>query len=298
MRLFNSTNWFGNVSEVELYGDYQYDSLDSKVVAADGYTQGSYYLYQKEVDRIKKAFQQPGADKKGLLQQLLAAEQELVSLETLIGARIEIAPSMVAASTSVWGTGASKETNGWYAFDGDTSTYTDTIANPSWIDIDLGDGQSASLGSLRWYPRGGKDDLSRRMNGAMLQGSMDGVNYNTLYTISGVNKADWFQAQITDETEYSYYRYYAPTGNANVAELELYRKTVDHTLLGVLVNEVSDLDEDQYSVESYEAVQQAVSDAMNVQHEENATQEQIDRIAHILRMAMEHLVSNKSIVSL
>ncbi|WP_338539615.1 hypothetical protein [Paenibacillus tundrae] len=298
LRLFNSTNWFGNVSEVELYGDYQYDSLESRVVAADGYTQGSYYLYQKEVQRIKKAFQQPGADKKGLLQQLLAAEQEVVPLETLIGARIEIAPSMVAASTSVWGTGASKETNGWYAFDGDTSTYTDTIANPSWIDIDLGDGQSASLGNLRWYPRGGKDDLSRRMNDAMLQGSKDGVNYSTLYTISGVNKADWFQARITDETEYSYYRYYAPTGNANVAELELYRRTVDHTLLWVLVNEVSDLDKDQYSVESFAAVQQAVSDAMNVQHEENATQEQIDRIAHILRLAMEHLVSNKSIVSL
>ncbi|MDM5277463.1 S-layer homology domain-containing protein [Paenibacillus silvae] len=298
LKLFNSTNWFGNVSEVEFYGDYQYDSLDSRVVASDGYTRGSYYLYQKEVQRIKKAFQQPGADKKGLLQQLLAAEQKLVSLEALIGDRIEIAPSMVAASTSVWGTGASKETNGWYAFDGNTNTYTDTIANPSWIDIDLGEGQSASLGSLRFYPRGGKDDLIRRMNGAMLQGSSDGVNYSTLYTISGVNKADWFQARITDETEYAYYRYYAPTGSANIAELELYRKTLDRTLLEVLVNEVDELDEEQYSAESYAAVQQALSDAMNVQHNENATQEQINETTQILKQAMEHLVSNKSIVSL
>ena len=44
----------------------------------DGYTKGSYYLYQKEFERIQAALALPGADKTALVAQLAQAEATLV----------------------------------------------------------------------------------------------------------------------------------------------------------------------------------------------------------------------------
>ncbi len=289
VKLVNSTSWFGNVSEVELYGDYQYNSLDFKIITPEGYTQGSYYKYQKEVEQIKQALQQPEADKKELLQQLLNAEQLLQSVNTLSGDRVQIKPSMVAASTITWGTGTSKETNGWHAFDVSTDTYTDTVSDPSWIDINLSEGSAISLGSIRFYPRANKSEFIRRMNGAMLQGSNDGIHYDTLYTFSGVANAAWYQAPITSETAYSHYRYYAPTGRANIAELELYSKPIDRTLLELLINEASTKDESLYTTDSLALWKQALNDATTVENNQSALQQEVNQATSALLQATNQL---------
>ena len=133
---------------------------------------------------------------------------------------IQIAPSMVTASTNQWPGTGTQGSNGWLAFDGVLSTSTDTTSNPSWILVDFGLNNQQSLGSVKYYPRSGN---ASRMNGAILQGSNDGTNFVNLYTINGVSTYQWYTAAITDNAPYRYFRYYTTTGFANVAELELHR---------------------------------------------------------------------------
>ena len=99
----------------------------------DGYTKGSYYLYQKEFERIQAALALPGADKAALVAQLAQAEAALVSTITLPAAKIAVTSSMVVASTVAWpnDNAGSAAVNGWCAFDGNTGTYTDTTTNPA-----------------------------------------------------------------------------------------------------------------------------------------------------------------------
>ncbi len=52
--------------------------VDLGILAPDDYTKGSYYLYQKEVDRILAAIALPGADKAALAAELMQAEGLLV----------------------------------------------------------------------------------------------------------------------------------------------------------------------------------------------------------------------------
>ncbi|XEC93010.1 LamG-like jellyroll fold domain-containing protein [Paenibacillus tarimensis] len=80
IRIINGNAWFGNMSEVRFHGDLVYDpdNIDSIVLAPDGYTKGSYYLYMKEVARIKAAMSEPGADTSGLAAELEQAKNLLV----------------------------------------------------------------------------------------------------------------------------------------------------------------------------------------------------------------------------
>ena len=136
IRLFNGTAWYGNVAEVEFYGDYDFSAVP-KVIGPDGYTKGSYYLYQKEIERINAAVSQPGADKQALLVQLLQADGLLVPI-TAIYPKIAITPSMVLAATASTDGKADAAANGWRAFDGDTNTFPDTTIAAGWVQADLG----------------------------------------------------------------------------------------------------------------------------------------------------------------
>ena len=86
----------------------------------DGYTKGSYYLYQKEFERIQAALALPGADKAALIAKLAQAEAALVSTITLPASKVAVTSSMVAASTVAWpnANAGSAAVNGWRAFDG------------------------------------------------------------------------------------------------------------------------------------------------------------------------------------
>ncbi|MBB3112129.1 hypothetical protein FHS18_004207 [Paenibacillus phyllosphaerae] len=146
---------------------------------------------------------------------------EAVSVSAL--SKIDITTSMVKASSNVWpGTGTPEE-NGWLAFDGNTTTATDAVTNPSWILVDLGEGNAQVIGGIKFYPR--STHISR-VNGAIIQGSNDGTNFVDLYTISGIGSAKWYFASFStnSDTAYRYLRYYTSKSNANVAELEFYGK--------------------------------------------------------------------------
>ena len=113
---------------------------------ASEWTKKSYAAFTTELDRIEKTTGEPENKR---VDAVYAARELLVSLDTLLR-RFAVTASMVVASTTQWPGAGTKEAAGWRAFDGDTTTYTDTTAAESWIDIDAG---SARPGHRRPHPR-------------------------------------------------------------------------------------------------------------------------------------------------
>ncbi len=287
LRLYNSSAWNGDVAEVEFYGDFDYnlDYVDSKVIAPDGYTKASYYLYQKEIERIKLAVSQPGADKTALLAELFQAKGLLVSVSTIYP-KIAITSSMALASSISFDGKFDAVTNGWRAFDGDTSTSPDTQTASGWAQADLGADNAKVVGSIKFMPRAGN---AARMNGALIQGSNDGTNFDTLFTISGISDIKWYTQPINSSKAYRYLRYYTPNGYANVGELEFYEKIVDRTLLALLLQEAAAVKTELYKQESADALQTAVSEAQSVYNNADATQSEIDAAGDSLLAALKGL---------
>jgi Chitinase A, N-terminal domain./Uncharacterised Sugar-binding Domain./F5/8 type C domain. len=284
LRLYNAENWYGNIAEVEIYGYYDYD-LDSKIIAPDDYTKASYYTYLKEMDRIKTASNQPGADKMDILDQLLEARNLLVSLADLYP-KIPITFEMALASSVSWDGTADAVTNGWRAFDGDTATSPDTKTGSGWARVDLGAGNEKVVGSIRFIPRNGN---LPRVNGAQIQGSNDGANYETLFTINGISDLKWYSQLIDNNTAYRYLRYYTPSGYANIGDLEFHEKTTDRTLLELFLEEAKAVDVDPYTSDSVTVFQAALTAAQEVFDNPSATQEEIDTAAGQLRQAQSEL---------
>ncbi|MEK3683600.1 S-layer homology domain-containing protein [Paenibacillus sp. FSL R10-2736] len=297
LRIVNPASWSGNVAEVEIYGEYSIPAavLESKVKGPEGYTRLSYYQYKQEADRIVQAAGDQGADMLALLNELFQAERLLVTVTELPAERIAVTEPMVKASHISWDGKLSEAANGWKAFDGDKATYTDTKANPGWIVADLGSGNDKALSSFKFYPRSTQAHLGR-VNGAILQGSADGEHYTDLYTISGITTAEWHTAAISEDTAYRYLRYYSPSGNANVAELEFYQKTADRTLLEYLREQAEGVQRDLYTEESLVTLDTAKAAALDLAAD--AAQSAIDAAATGLLTAMEQLVVQPVIVSL
>ncbi len=283
------------VMRVFIGGDSQAFNLDRITVSnnppAADYTKGSYYLYQKEVERIKAEMAKQGAEKKDLAAEFAKAEAVLVPLIDLSVEKVQIAQSMVAASSISWDNKFNAAQNGWRAFDGDTATSPDTKTGDGWVRVDLGAGNEQAIGKIRFYPRTGNVD---RMNGALIQGSNDGTNFVTLHTISGVSELKWYTALINTDTAYRYLRYYTPNnGNANAGELEFYKKVNDKTLLPLLLQEATAADTEFYSQASIAALQAKMTNAQSVYDNANATQEEIDAAAASLLAAFKLIPQEK-----
>lgn len=288
LRIYNAAAWSGNVAEVEFYGEYQGSAahIQAMVKEPEGYTRLSYYQYKQEAERILLAASAPGADMLTLLNELFQAEKLLVPVTELPAGKIALTESMVTASHISWDGKLSEAVNGWMAFDGDVDTFTDNKANPGWIRVDLGESHERPLNSFKFYPRNTSAHYTR-VNGAILQGSVDGENYTDLYTISGVNSAQWYTAAISSEAAYRYLRYYSPGGNANVAELEFYQKTADTTLLNHLLEQAGGLNPAWYTEESLSTVEAAQAAALQLG--EAAAQAEADAAAAALDAALKGL---------
>jgi hypothetical protein len=260
--------------------------VDLGILMPNGYTKGSYYLYKQEFERIQAALALPGADRAALVAQLVQAEAALVSTSTLPAEKIALTQSMVVASHRSWDKRYTAAQNGWFAFDGNTGTFTDNEFNPGWILVDLGEGNEQAVGSFKLYPR---TNFQARMNGAIVQGSKDGTNFVDLYTINGITGNGWYTFTISDPAAYRYIRLYSANGNGNVAELEFYKKPIDKTLITVLLDKAAAVDAELYKEESVQALQAEVSNAQSVNNNAGATQDEIDAAAASLLAALEGL---------
>lgn len=301
IRLYNASTWFGNIAEAKFYGEFATVDLKSKMIPPLGYTQGSYYLYSKKVQEIEAAIAKPDADKMAHIQNFIAASSVLVSRSQLPGQKLVVTQDMVVASANLDKKTAAE--NAWSSFDGNTATFADVGKNPSWIQIDFGRDQAQSFSLIKFYPRNDKtgtdrENMIKRANGAILQGSNDGLNYTNLHTISGVNSANWYTVDVGTTAAYRYLRYYTTSGYANVAELEVYGPIIDRTLLDILLNEVEELKAEDYTEESYAAVEDAALAAQPVWHNTHSTQVQIDGASNTLRTALEGLKKPRVILEL
>ncbi|WP_188197410.1 Tat pathway signal protein [Nonomuraea sp. SYSU D8015] len=238
-----------------------------KLPAAD-YTKGSYHLLTRAIAEAKS-----GGEEETLINRLYAAVEGLVPVSALLR-KIALEPSMVEASTVPWGGGGTKAENGWRAFDGDTATFTDTTTAAGWIDVRPA--QPVALDGLRYHPR---STHVTRLNGAVLQGSADGgATWTALHTISGVDVARWYDVTLPRTAAYPWLRLAFPSGNANVAELDLLAMGLDRTLLDLLIEEAEAIDPGQRTEALNAALQHATSGF--------TTQEEIDAAADRLLAAM------------
>jgi hypothetical protein len=263
-------------------------TVDFKVklylIPSESYTQGSYYLYMKEVERIESEMNEPDADKTKLAAELAQAEGALVPLSEH-AEQISVTESMVTASHRSWDKRYNAAQNGWHAMDGNTSTFTDTERNPGWILVDLGEDNEQTVGSFKLYPR---TNYQSRMNGAVIQGSNDGTNFDDLYTVSGITGNGWYTFVIDNNTTaYRYLRLYSSNGNANAAEIEYYK--IDNTLIPILLEEAEAIDTELYTEESVQPLQAAVSNAESVYTNADASQEEIDAASASLLAALQGL---------
>ncbi|WP_199613675.1 cohesin domain-containing protein [Paenibacillus alkalitolerans] len=138
---------------------------------------------------------------------------------------VHIGNQLLQVTGTPFGLGPAWSPGGEYdkAFDGDVNTFYDYYtANGGYTGIDLGEGNSAVINQIRFYPRIG---FAGRMPGGKFQGSNEGpdTGFVDLYTIPFTPPAGWNEVTISDPTAYRYLRYVAPDGGyGNIAEVEFF----------------------------------------------------------------------------
>ncbi|MGM0879911.1 MAG: LamG-like jellyroll fold domain-containing protein [Bacillota bacterium] len=258
-------------------------------LTASDYTKISFYLYNKELSRIKSELAKPDFDEKRLIDQIYDAKKWLVSFRTLL-TKVQLQPSMVRASDKALGNDSlSEEQNGWYLFDGNFSTVTQTRSDISWVTVDFGEGNEKVVDTFRFKPRA--NVVSRVIN-TVFQGSNDGVNFVNLYKITSANATDWNSALNPDKTPYRYIRIYDDHfGRCTFEEIEFLEIAVDKTLLTNLLDEAAAANEEGiYTAESLQALALETADATAVLDNADATQEEVDAADNRLLAALDALV--------
>lgn len=259
----------------------------AEALSVDGWTKGSHFLFAREIAQVRAESAKPGHDERALVDRVYAAYGLLVSADTLLR-EFPLEPAAVAASTVRWPGTGTKASNGWLAFDGDTTTYTDTIANPSWIDITPGAAGPVVLDKVRLHPRPGS---ATRGNGTVLQGSHDdGATWEDIHTITGLTEDRWYVVALPRTTSYPRLRIYDDhNGRVNLAEVEFLRYVPDATLLTVLRADGAAVERQHHTPESLAALDSAMAAAAAVLADSGADQARIDGAAAELRTALANL---------
>ncbi|WP_199615817.1 LamG-like jellyroll fold domain-containing protein [Paenibacillus alkalitolerans] len=254
---------------------------------ASDYTKASYYLFRKELDRIKSEMEKPEVDEETLINEIYKAKELLVSVRTLL-TKVQMDPSMARASEKFWqNDNISEEQNAWFLFDENPDTIAHTRSAVSWVDVDFGAGNEKVIDTFRYLPR--RTHVSR-VNGTVFKGSNDGVNWTDLYKIPNTPSYQWYSAINPDPTPYRYIRIYDDhNGFVNFEEIEFLEIGVDKTLLTLLLDEADSAVADYYTAESYEALQAAAANANAVASGVDSTQEDVDAASADLLAALNGL---------
>lgn len=134
--------------------------------------------------------------------------------------------AVVTASAIQWpGKGLSATQVGYLLFDGDISTYGDlNTASGSYYTIDFGEGSSVNLNEILLMPR---TSYSGRLNGLIVQGSNDNVNWTNLtLPLKAAQDNTWSDIRSDAMLVHNNYRYLKLYNSAawsgDVAEVEFY----------------------------------------------------------------------------
>ncbi|MCA0755058.1 putative Ig domain-containing protein [Paenibacillus sp. N4] len=260
---------------------------DAESMPAYDYTKASFYLYHKELDRIKAEMMKPEFDEAQLIDDIYDAKKLLVSVRTLL-TKIQMQPSMARASEKFWqNDNISEEQNAWYLFDGNPDTIAHTRSKESWVDVDFGAGNEKVVDTFRYLPR--RTHVGR-VNGTVFKGSNDGVNWTDLYKIPNASIYEWYSGLNPDKTPYRYIRIYDDhNGFVNFEEIEFLEIGIDKTLLEHLLANAAEIVAEYYTTESFDAFQAARTNAESVAGNADTAQEEIDAAAASLLEALEGL---------
>ncbi|MGI5149438.1 hypothetical protein ACQEVC_24325 [Plantactinospora sp. CA-294935] len=171
-------------------------------------------------------------------------------------------------------------------FDGDPATFTDTQQAAGWVSVVPPDGTTLHVEAVRYLPRSGH---AGRAEGMRLQGSADGGgSWQDLATFTGA-KEGWNQLALTSASDTTALRLVSTTGNTNIAEVQLVTSTVDKTALDLYLDETADLDQDDWTAESWTALVAARTAAVPVADDDAADQARVDAAVQNLQEALAGL---------
>ncbi|WP_217574370.1 Tat pathway signal protein [Streptomyces sp. GbtcB7] len=260
----------------------------ARALTAADWTRGSFYRLGRELNAIKSLLAEPDVDRPALTLRIYAAVDALVSARQN---KIDVlATATVLASHPSWANANPPEIAGTFAFDGDIDSAVDLVTrNDTWFRADFAD-KPVSVGQVRAYPRA-KGDNPAKVNGAIVQGSNNLTDWTQIARLGGVDATaapTWYTFASESRTSFRYIRYLGPMGSSsNIAELELYRYWVDHSMVETLLAEVTALNEADYTAVTWATVIQAADDARATS---DGTQAQVDRAAADLLTALAALI--------
>jgi len=148
----------------------------------------------------------------------------------LVNSDIYIDTAMLAetltATSGSWDNALTADQCAALLFDKDVTTFGDLKnATGDYYTVDFGEGVSVRLSEVIFMPRSTAANHASRLNGAIVSGSNDGVNWTQITpAVSGATMNQW--AQITEGTllDNGAYRYFKISGaeQGDIAEVEFY----------------------------------------------------------------------------
>ena len=179
------------------------------------YTEASRIVFLEAISAVKSVYETEETSAHKLYVTLKSIEEQTEKFDG--GLKASKLYGKVFGALPSWSSSWSPEK----AFDGSVGTsYQYLVPDNGFVGIDLGAGNEIAISGIRFFPRIGQ---GKRMRSNKFQGSIDGVNYVDLYTISDSPDDAWHTIEVTDTTAYRFYRYYDVAGYSgwgNVAEIE------------------------------------------------------------------------------
>ncbi|MEV3935294.1 putative Ig domain-containing protein [Glycomyces sp. NPDC049804] len=273
-----------DVAELRLFGavSYDLDPILARAGAVDlaAHSRGSAILFTREVEAVRAAAAEAGADESALAQRLLDAWSLLEDAATTAAAPLDQA--WVTASSASWDGTRNAAANGWAMFDGNTATFTDTTTKNGWVSVIPGDGTAFTVEAVKYHPRSG---AVSRANNVSLQGSNDGGATWTTFASTGIAVAGWNTVTLTAPVRYEALRVSGADGYTNFAEVQFLVSAIDKTGLDLYLTEAGALSESDWTADSWTAFATARDAAQTVADDKGATQEEVDEATDALAAA-------------
>jgi putative Ig domain-containing protein len=282
-----------HIAELRLFGDYSVD-LDAVIARAEAvdlspYSRASAILFTRELQAVKAAAGEAGADRDALSERLLQAWN---LLEDPPSTTMPVERSWVTASSRSWDGSLDAAANGWAMFDGDPSTATDTTSATGWVQVVPDDGRVLTVETVRVWPRSGN---ANRANGFQFQGSNDGgATWETFATIGMIPPSGWTEIPLAEPVSYGALRLYSPNGYTNLAELQFVRVPVDATGLDLYLEETGELSEADWTAGSWADLTEARESGLALRETgANPTQAEVDAATDAIAAAVAALVATE-----
>ncbi|MCH7231206.1 discoidin domain-containing protein [Glycomyces sp. L485] len=287
LRVLNGT--IIGIAELRLYGDFRVE-LDAVVARAEAvdlnrHSRASAVLFTRELEAVKAAAEEEGADRDALSTRLLEAWDLLEDPPSTV---MPVEQSWVSASSPSWDGSRDAAANGWLMFDGDASTYTDTTSATGWVQVVPDDGRTLTVESVKVQPRPGH---AHRARGFQLQGSDDGgETWETFAVIGDLAGSGWTEIPLDEAVSYGALRVYSPNGYTNLAEIQFNRIPVDPSGLDLYLEETGELSEADWTAVTWADLAEAREAGLALLAEgAEPTQEEVDAAADAIDAAVTAL---------